>query len=173
MLCQKCNHNNATVHFEQNINGKVTKLDLCSDCAKDINMGFDMSHITGLNNMFGNFWGDLGGFIHSSPFEIDSKNCSFCGTRLLDLAESSFLGCPHCYDDFDSNIEQRLKNYQRGTRHNGKRPNRLGMKKSETAENKPVSEEAKLRAELEAAVKAENYELAAKLRDKIKELGEK
>lgn len=34
MLCEKCGRNNASVHITKNINGRVTELHLCEECAK-------------------------------------------------------------------------------------------------------------------------------------------
>jgi len=37
MICNKCNKNEATFFLEQNINGKITKIALCPQCAKEYN----------------------------------------------------------------------------------------------------------------------------------------
>ncbi len=182
MLCQKCNHNNATVHYEQNINGKVTKLDLCPECAKEMNIGMPQLS-TGFSSLldgfgFGSIFGEMPSIssFFDTPSQITSTSCTGCNTSLGELNKSSFLGCPDCYSAFESLIENTLGRCQKGIRHTGKRPNRLGGR-SKTEENtgtantgKPVTEVEKLRAELKEAVKAENYEKAAELRDKIKEL---
>ncbi len=175
MLCQKCNHNNATVHFEQNINGKVTKMDLCPECAKELGIGANMNFggFGGFNSLFDNFFGGLFEPVGSHI----SLSCNSCGEDMSSLSNSSFLGCSDCYDVFDSIIENSLGRYQRGTRHTGKRPGRFGLKRNNEneakEENKPVSEIDKLKAELNEAVKTENYEKAAELRDKIKKLENK
>ncbi len=174
MLCQKCNHNNATIHFEQNINGKITEMDLCPECAKEMNIGMDMNLLSGADSLFNNFWGDPGSFFTLPLSHIAKQSCPSCHTSLSSLINSSFLGCTDCYDEFGDMIEQNLKNYQRGTRHTGKRPRSLGAAPQQPVkEQAPLSEADKLRAELKQAVKEENYERAAELRDKIKELGEK
>ncbi len=177
MLCQKCNHNNATVHYEQNINGKVTKLDLCPECAKEMNLGVGSVFENGFSNIFGNMLGGFGSFFDSPVGALKSLSCGSCGTNLSDLSNTSFLGCPDCYDVFDSLVEQNLERYQRGTRHTGKRPHRLGgegrKEKKADKETKPLSELDSLRAELKDAVEKENYEKAAELRDKIKAIENK
>ncbi|MCD8090189.1 MAG: UvrB/UvrC motif-containing protein [Clostridiales bacterium] len=177
MLCQKCNHNNASVHYEQNINGKVTKLDLCPECAKEMNLGIGSVFETGFSNIFGNIKDSFGGFFDSPVSTLKSLSCGSCGTNINSLYDTSFLGCPDCYDAFDSLVEQNLERYQRGTRHLGKRPHRLGFGRAENKrkekEAKPLSELDSLRAELKAAVEKENYEKAAELRDKIKALENK
>lgn len=38
MKCQHCNKNEATAYFKQNINGNVTEMHLCEDCAKELGL---------------------------------------------------------------------------------------------------------------------------------------
>ncbi len=174
MLCQKCNHNNATVHFEQNINGKITELDLCEDCAKEMNIGFNMDIFPDPVSLISNFWGESDSLFHAPHSSIGEHLCPTCHSGLSSLIGSSFLGCTDCYDEFDSFVENNLRKYQRGIRHIGKRPGSLGNTASKPENRQtPVSEADKLRAELKKAVEEENYEKAAELRDKIKELGDK
>ena len=42
MLCDKCGKREATVHMMQNINGQVSEINLCSECARqaESNWGF-------------------------------------------------------------------------------------------------------------------------------------
>lgn len=201
MLCQKCNKNNASIHYQQNINGNKTEYHLCPECAAE--MGLDMGagqilsdSLDGFGNIFSGFFGGSNGFgdllsgfgslgsladSHSEPHT--GLKCPDCGMDLSSLGGSSFLGCPECYDTFESILGPNLDRFQRGHRHTGKRPNRLGTAPhapsvNEAAEankekKEPLSEVDKLRAELNEAVKAENYEKAAELRDKIKEIGDK
>lgn len=35
MKCQKCNHNEANVHYTETINGETREICLCSECAKE------------------------------------------------------------------------------------------------------------------------------------------
>lgn len=43
MKCQHCNQNEATTYFKQNINGKVTEMHLCEDCARELGVMSDFS----------------------------------------------------------------------------------------------------------------------------------
>ena len=36
MLCTKCGKKEATVYYKQNITGKITDYNLCSECAAEI-----------------------------------------------------------------------------------------------------------------------------------------
>ena len=50
------------------------------------------------------------------------KICRACGYKLSDFCESMMLGCPHCYKEFESEIESVLLNVQGSTHHVGKKP---------------------------------------------------
>ena len=179
MLCQKCNKNPANLHFEQNLNGHKTEIHLCHECAAEMGMkamsglGVDMNGL--LEGIIGNMFGSDLAF--DSFFEnnnrLSGSVCSECGTDLRSLGDSSFLGCPNCYEAFDSFIEKNLGRFQRGSRHTGKRPGGARPIREEKPQKKEMSEADRLRAELKEAIKCENYEKAAELRDKIRELGDK
>ena len=36
MKCQKCNHNEANVHYTETVNGETREFSLCSECAKEM-----------------------------------------------------------------------------------------------------------------------------------------
>lgn len=38
MRCEHCNQNEATTYIKQNINGKVTEMHLCRDCAEKLSL---------------------------------------------------------------------------------------------------------------------------------------
>jgi protein arginine kinase activator len=74
------------------------------------------------------------------------------------------LGCGECYKTFGKELESIFKNVQSSSRHNGKFPQKAG------AEHLMKRELDKLRLTLAKAVESEEYEEAAKLRDRIREL---
>lgn len=63
MRCEHCNQNEATTYIKQNINGKVTEMHLCRDCAEKLGVLEPMHSNMGLGSMFeGSFFGNfLGG----------------------------------------------------------------------------------------------------------------
>lgn len=84
-----------------------------------------------------------------------------CDTTLKEIIEKGRLGCPHCYTDFASNIKRVLMITQDGkVKHKGKVP------KTQNKE-KRISD---IEAAMQLAIKNENYEEAASLRDQIKNL---
>lgn len=149
MLCNKCGKYPATVHFKQIVNGKMTELYLCQKCA-------------GASNAFGidEFFPNLFGNITKVP---DSGTCKNCGMTLARLSKNGKLGCEKCLNTFADYLAPTLKRIHGNTVHTGKRPS------VHTADNTIGS----LKKELEAAIKSEEYEKAAELRDKIRALEQK
>ncbi len=174
MLCDKCKTNQATVHIKQNINGKVREYDLCDKCAaasnifNDANMSFD--------NLFEGFLNGMGhgGMLYgSSPYSNKGTDvCSGCGFTFDDFINGGKLGCPQCYDTFRDRLRGVLRNIQGGARHTGKGSAEARRIKAEVAP-KELTEEEKLKNELDTAIKNEEYEKAAQLRDQIRALKNK
>jgi protein arginine kinase activator len=84
------------------------------------------------------------------------KTCKTCGTTIQDIANTSRIGCPDCYTTFKEELKPFIMNFHKAYKHIGKSPKRIDNKD--------------LKKALEEAVKKEDYELAAKLRDDIKKL---
>ena len=166
MLCENCKKNNATTYFKQNINGNIQEVYLCSECAAKLDMG-------GMSS-------SLFDFFMPSQFRIraerEQKKCG-CGTTFYNISQTGKVGCPDCYETFKNELAAVLKKINGAKHHTGRCPERFKIGKIE--EKKKVSAEAKeeniemeLRKQLEEAIKCENFEEAAKLRDRIKALKE-
>ncbi len=72
------------------------------------------------------------------------------------------LGCPHDYTVFRVGLEPLLQRIHRATRHVGKAPRRVVPAERH-------AERVELRRRLQAAIEAEAYEEAARLRDLLRE----
>ena len=60
MRCEHCNQNEATTYIKQNINGKVTEMHLCRDCAEKLGVLEPMHSNMGRGSMFeGSFFGNF------------------------------------------------------------------------------------------------------------------
>ena len=79
------------------------------------------------------------------------------------------VGCPECYKVFREVIENALENMHRGKLHVGKKPGTGPTDKSSSFMLKLMN----LQKELDEVIQREEYEKAAKLRDKISSLKEK
>lgn len=159
MLCDKCKKNIATTHIEQNIGGKITKMDLCSECAETVSPEIQMN--------FGGLLGSIFGDALSLAPAAAEKKCSFCGSTFNDIARTGRVGCSNCYTEFYDRLLPTLNKLHGNTTHQGKRP---GSISAHAAAAREESELDKLKAQLKKAVEAEEFEEAAKLRDRINEL---
>jgi protein arginine kinase activator len=88
--------------------------------------------------------------------------CPECGIRLVELRKAGRVGCPHCYEVFRKQIVPLLRRVHGSTEHEGMRPVRAGEE----------PDLARLREELRRAIEAEDFEQAARLRDRIGTCGE-
>ncbi len=170
MLCEKCNKNEATVHYRQNINGDVNEINLCPQCAAEL--GYDsifsglesFSPFAGMDIGVQNFLGSL--FSQELPAQKtpEGRKCSFCNTTFEEFAQSAMAGCANCYQEFLGDMLPYIQRIHGKTRHVGKIPGTAG--KQITLKR----ELASLKKQLNDAVAVQEYEKAAIFRDKIKEI---
>lgn len=161
MKCDKCDKQ-ATVFLTQIINGKMYKMNLCNEHAKEL----------GVTNSSGDSLADLLLKHHSEKqqeliedVEMSKEGaCPSCGFTMSDFKKTARLGCPDCYAAFETELEEIISENHKGTRHKGKRPSRVEL--GETISQRRVE----LKTELDRAIGDENFELAASLRDQINSL---
>lgn len=159
MICPRCLKREATVYFSRNINGKKEEYQVCGECAKELGFFSQSELLFNMSDFMGGFMGK--GMAHSLSAE---KICPSCGMSLGELAKTSKLGCSKCYDFFDSYLEPVMKRIHGNTRHTGKLPENAD-------ENfKKQRHLISLKDELKSAIAREDFEQAALLRDKIKEM---
>ena len=161
MLCTICKEKPATVHLTQIVGDKMQKLDLCEDCAKTKGINDPTSFgLADLDLVLG-----LGASqqLEQAAGGVELK-CPRCGFTQADFKKSGRLGCPECYGTFAEGLAGLLKTMHKGTRHTGKAPEALRA----TRENAGLLKT--LQTKLAKAIKDENYEQAAQLRDEIKQL---
>ncbi len=145
MLCQKCQKNQANVHMMQNINGVVTEEHLCTECAN-----LNQSEFSGFSQkMFGNIFSD-------SFFGNDFFRRLFGGQNSM-LAIPSMAGEDLKVREYD---EYALPEYNKAYQNNNNEDREMPNAKKILA----------LKKDLKTAVKKEDFEKAAKIRDRIKEL---
>ena len=92
----------------------------------------------------------------------EKQVCPICQMSFQEFRNTGRLGCPHDYQVFRDELLPLLENIHEETRHSGKTPRR--------APRDPVrqTELIQLRNELKRAIAAEDYEMAARVRDQIK-----
>jgi protein arginine kinase activator len=166
MICPNCNKNEVTVHYTEIIDGKMVEYHLCEDCARE--KGFALTPSDAMAELMGS----LAAAHH--PAEDEDLACPHCGLTLKELRSGGRLGCGECYRTFADNLTPLLKALHKGVRHIGKMPlaekkaapdiARIGPAKSKEDRKEKI---ARLKREVEKAVAVEDYEEAARLRDRI------
>jgi len=161
MVCDICKEKIATVHYTEIINNKIHKMDLCEDCAKEKNLGF--------NTQF-SVADILKGLTESAALNKTTTDttCTFCGLSYSKFKKVGRLGCGRCYEAFESNLNSIINDVHKNTQHVGKNP---GAAVKTVA--KPSSELEQLQEQLRKAVDEEQYEKAAEIRDTIRSLQKK
>jgi len=92
--------------------------------------------------------------------------CPECGISFLEFRNHGRFGCSHDYDAFKTDLFPLLESVHGDTRHAGKTPRRAPRDLTAQAEL------TQLRQRLQSLVTEENYEEAARVRDRIKALEE-
>ncbi len=164
MKCEKCGKNEANTYVTEIINGQKKEYHLCSECAEGIGLkSFDNMEIN-----IGNFLGGIFGSektIGTAPEILKAPAvCKNCGMTVEEFSRGGKLGCSECYSAFRGRLIRPLRQIHGSCEHIGKVPERMGGKL------KISREISKLEAELNHAVMEQNFEEAAEIRDKIREL---
>ena len=95
------------------------------------------------------------------------KACPDCGMTIARYKEVSLIGCPACYETFKEQLLPVIARVQDNhVQHVGHSPKQIATDMQRNIQIR------KLLKELEVAVNKENYEIAASLRDQIKDLHE-
>ena len=145
MRCDRCGKNEATFYYRSNINGKVTQVHLCHQCAEELGYtdSFRSAGMTG--GLFGDFF--------SRPFGMLEPFFSGLGSRMLtefpepvDVLGQARESTPAQEDTGDLLPRDEQDALTRQRRRNA------------------------LQTQLNLAVQEERFEEAAKLRDELKAL---
>ncbi|AHF09070.1 MULTISPECIES: UvrB/UvrC motif-containing protein [Dehalobacter] len=165
MLCQNCQQREAVVHLTKIINGQAAQLHLCQECAqKAPGTGFNL-----YPGMVSDFLQALFGVNPAGQYDqtiVDSQpgKCPGCGRTFSQIQQAGKMGCSKCYDEFEPQMEMLLRRIHGRGMHVGKVPVRRG------ASFRNKQEIVKSKEQLLELVKAEKFEEAAILRDRIKEM---
>lgn len=164
MLCENCGKREATTHIKHVENGEARQLDLCSECASslgydDLFGGFGFN----LSELFTNFFGD-----NTARLPDKTARCENCGASFNEIVKTGKVGCAECYRTFYNKLLPSIRQIHGKVTHLGKVPTNLSEVK------KPSKEEIinRLNQELQSAVDTQDFEQAAVLRDRIKQLKE-
>lgn len=166
MLCQECNKKPATLHFTKIVNGEKTEFHICESCAREKGelipgspTGFSIHNL--LSGLL-DFEPTSGSAAKAQPLR-----CDHCGLTYTQFSKLGRFGCSSCYKHFSERLDPLFKRVHGNTVHVGKIPKRTGG----AIQYKKELEQ--LKKEMQQRIYQEEFEQAAKIRDKIKELEKK
>jgi protein arginine kinase activator len=162
MKCEICGRRNAVVFVQQISGGGKTEVHLCAECARE----------NGLSRGEGDIARSVASLLASLPQTKKAAAsaapralvCSACGTTEEELKKRGTAGCPACYRIFADYLFRKAYGEGATRRHAGRLPASMAARRDTRREL------AALRESLAAAVQAEDYETAARCRDRVRAL---
>jgi protein arginine kinase activator len=156
-VCDRCGEQPATVRVRRVSGATQEDLHVCLSCSKEIGAappapgGMLSDPLTVL-------------FQSMEETQESGAKCPGCGLGYDRFKETGRLGCARCYETFSSELRLLLRRIHGAVQHTGKAPRREGREYEEAAVIRRINEE------LERAVVSEDYERAAELRDRLRNL---
>ncbi|MHB1327870.1 MAG: UvrB/UvrC motif-containing protein [Gemmatimonadales bacterium] len=163
-LCSYCHEREGVVKLTQIVGGQVETVQLCAQCAAD----------KGIQTPSAMEDTPIGGLLAALTVEAEvaaadpageSPVCPGCGGSLQDFRESGRLGCGRCYDTFGEPLRELLRRLHGSAHHTGRVYHAPGAPSPESV----VESADQLREQLKRAIEQEQFEVAAELRDRLKE----
>lgn len=163
-FCQNCGENPANLWVTKIMDGNVSKHHLCDECFRKLS-GYSLPFTVALPmDMISPFPGMSENIFSSKQARL--KVCKNCSASWSDFIQNGYLGCPICYESFSNFLDPIIQDIHSSKTYRGKIPQRL-------------PEDVKLKASLNqlkqklfSSIDNENYEEAAKIRDKMNNLKE-
>jgi protein arginine kinase activator len=162
MRCENCGSENPVVHLTQVVDKETRTLHLCRKCAEE--KGVDKSSVPE-NFPLADLLAQMGREESLPERWSEIPPCSFCGLTFARFREAGRLGCPHCWSSFEPQLRGLLRRIHGRSQHVGKVY--LSPDPSTSEREKLLDT---LRRKLSRAVEFEDFEQAAELRDRIREL---
>jgi protein arginine kinase activator len=141
--------------------GTFRELHLCGTCAEKEKSGHVKAQVTVEQLVKG----IIAAYAGEQVGELAKLTCPYCGTKYMEFRSKGRLGCPAEYDVFRKGLWPMLERIHGCTEHKGKAP------VCGAGATGPKADLIRLRRELRDAIAREDYELAAHLRDQIRDQG--
>lgn len=159
MLCEVCKENDVVITLTEIDGNGVRQVRLCEQCAAERGV---QTSVAAPKPAIGDFLQSVQQ--HMSVTQGDAVRCSFCASTLRDFRQTGRLGCPYCYTAFEQSLRDLLKKVHGHGQHKGRE-----YAGAPTALEAPSMASAdRLRERLERAIRNEEFELAASLRDQLR-----
>lgn len=163
MKCGNCGERDAVIHLTQVQEGEARTVGLCEECAAAKGI---QTQAAAADTPLGGFLAALWKGPELPGQELPAGKCPGCGATFNDFRESGRLGCAECWQAFAVPLRILLRRYHGATHHLGRRQDAGPSAKDRNQEELA----AELKEQLQRAVSEENFELAAELRDRLREL---
>lgn len=160
MKCDGCGLRDALIHVRQMQKNGFQELHLCEECAQE--RGFIREEDAEVS--VGDLLAGLLGGVAAPEGSPSPAACPRCGLAVSEFRKRGRAGCADCYETFAADVRRVLSQMAPRPRHAGKLPRDLAGSPA------GVEDREALAAELRAAVEGEDYERAARLRDRIRDL---
>ncbi len=167
MECEICHKADATVHLTDVSNNAKKEIRLCQSCAKD--HGVTIKSHMNKEPAYPDFQAHdlMAGGSPESDVDENTLECPNCGISYEKFRSTGKFGCPEDYRIFERQILQLLEKIHHKVHHTGKSP-------AKASQQHALAEKVStLKDDLKSAIKLEQYEKAAEIRDKIYSLEER
>jgi len=151
VMCEQCGKQAATVQVTRVANDGETVSHFCFGCAAQQGLTIEMKGSS------------LQPQTAQQEIKQDLRECRHCHLKFSDFAVKGWLGCPACYGEFEKEIDAMLLQMHGANSHNGKAYAEHSEGSLGTADIRSLSKE------LAEAIIQEEFELAALIRDKIRQ----
>jgi protein arginine kinase activator len=188
MKCDQCEHE-ATVHETLKVNGKLVQRHLCEKCARQ--QGLATQPTVSVGELLQKYFqhgeaakaeSPAGGALAPPQQAGKATSCPTCGTGYLEFRQTGLLGCPDCYRAFEQQLAPLLERaHEGGSHHVGKLPKRftpggrvagLAQPPAHGSASEWAGRIGALRKQLDEAIRSEQYERAARIRDELRRMQE-
>ncbi|MGO9412051.1 MAG: UvrB/UvrC motif-containing protein [Spirochaetia bacterium] len=160
MKCEICGLKDAVIHIRQIQKDLVHELHICEECAQEKGLIREEESELPIANLLS---GLLEGKDMTGAGDV-KEACPRCGMKASEFRKQGKLGCAECFSAFQKDVKAIVSQMAARPHHAGRLPRSFAEQSGVALENDT------LREALREAVEKEDYEEAARLRDRIREV---
>jgi protein arginine kinase activator len=166
MLCEDCRQRVSTIIHVEKSGGEKRAVRLCQMCVEK--RGIPVPVLRNPIRVETILMDVLDHLDEDGTFDprdlSDSEICTACGWSFGNLRETGLLGCPHCYSSFENKLMVLMQELHGSDSHLGKVYSDDGHRLDDE------EDETILKAALEEAISMEEFEYAAQIRDRLRQI---
>ena len=176
MTCDICGKKKATVHLTEIVDEQMSEMQLCEEGARQ--KSAQMEQQFGLADLLAGLSDSSKTLAAKEGEKPNVLKCARCALPYEDFRKFGRLGCGECYNSFKEHLAGLLRKIHGSNKYLGKTPSTY-KDQPEAASSEgalavlPAETLADLRKQLQSAIADEDFEKAAQVRDKIRNLEQK